>query len=122
MNRRAFQIASEVSRRLVEEGAEAVVLMGSYARGDAYRESDLDIHAVGKGPHYRLEHNRGLLISVSWATKRQNREAFRNLDEVGAIIPAWRTAVRIHDPTGIAKALKQEAQKWNWESFERSCR
>jgi predicted nucleotidyltransferase len=58
MNRRVSRIARNVSLRLVEEGAEAVVLMGSYARGDAYAESDLDIHAIGKGPEQRLEHDR----------------------------------------------------------------
>jgi predicted nucleotidyltransferase len=117
MNRRVLRVVRDVSHRLVQEGAEAVVLMGSYARGEAYAESDLDIHAVGKGPPQRLEHDRGLLISVSWATRRQAREAFRNPRDVGAVIPAWRSAIIIHDPDGIARTLKKTAQEWNWKSL-----
>jgi hypothetical protein len=117
MNRRVLRVAREVSHRLVEEGAEAVVLMGSYARGDAYAESDLDIHAIGVGPQQRLEHDRGLLVSISWATRRQNREAFRNPHEVGAVVPAWRSAMIIHDPRGIAETLKKTAQEWSWKSL-----
>jgi predicted nucleotidyltransferase len=117
MNRRFLRIARDISDKLVGEGAEAVVLMGSYARGDAYAESDLDIHAIGKGPQQRLEHDRGLLISVSWATRRQNREAFRNPREVGAVIPAWRSAMIIYDPRGIAETLKKAAQDWSWKSL-----
>lgn len=79
MDRRVLKVGRAVSRRLVEEGAEAVVLMGSHVRGDAYDESDLDVHAVGRGPHYRLERYQGFTISVSWATSGQDRRTFRSL-------------------------------------------
>lgn len=38
-------------------------------------------------------------------------------ERAGGIIPAWRSAVIIHDPKGIARNLKEEAQKWRWESL-----
>jgi len=117
MNRSVLQVCRTVSHRLVRQGAEAVVLFGSWVRGDAYRESDLDIHAVGTGPHYRLERYQGFLISISWATAGQDRQAFKDPGEVGGVIPAWRNAVIIHDPKGIAKTLKQEAQEWQWDSL-----
>jgi len=117
MDGRALRVAHLACRRLVEEEAEAVVLMGSYARGDAYAESDLDIHAVGRGPKQRLEYDDGLLISISWSTRRQNHEAFKNPHEVGAVIPAWRSAIILYDPLGIAKTLKKAAQHWTWESL-----
>jgi len=119
MNRRVLQVSRAVSRRLVGQGAEAVVLMGSHVRGDAYKESDLDIHALGRGPHYRLERYQGFLISISWSTARQDRQAFKDPGKVGGVIPAWRNAVIIHDSQGIAKALKQEAQEWRWDSLGR---
>jgi hypothetical protein len=117
MNRRVLQVCEAFSHRLVEKGAEAVVLFGSWARGDAYKDSDIDLHALGKGPHYGLDRYRGFLISVSWATAGQNRRAFNDPGKVGGVIPAWRGAVIIHDPKGIAKALKQEAREWRWESL-----
>jgi hypothetical protein len=117
MDRRVLKVGRAVSRRLVEEGAEAVVLMGSHVRGDAYEESDLDVHAVGRGPRYRLERYQGFTISVSWATSGKDRQTFRNPEKAGGIIPAWRNAAIIHDPKGIARNLKEEAQKWRWESL-----
>ncbi len=119
MNRRVLQVSRAVSRRLVGQGAKAVVLMGSYVRGDAYEESDLDINAVGKGPDYRLERYQGFLISVSWATARQHRQAFEDPSQVGGIIQAWRNAIVLYDPRGIAYALKQEAERWQWEPLSK---
>jgi hypothetical protein len=115
MNRRVLQVAQTFSKRLTGQGAEAVVLSGSWVRNDAYKESDLDIHAVGRGPHYRLERYRGFLISASWATARQVRSDFKNPGLVGGVIPAWRNAVIIYDPHGIAETLKQEAERWRWD-------
>jgi predicted nucleotidyltransferase len=53
MDKKVLQVSRAVSRRLVRQGAEAVVLFGSRVRGDAYKESDIDIHAIGRGSHYR---------------------------------------------------------------------
>lgn len=115
MNRRVLEIARAFSPRLAEQGAEAVVLFGSWVRGDAYEESDIAIHAVGRGPHYKLERYQGFLMSVSWGTSRQHREAFKAPCRAGGVIPAWRNALIIFDPRGIAKALKQEAERWLWD-------
>jgi hypothetical protein len=117
MNRRALKASRAVSQRLVQQGAEAVVLFGSWVRGDAYKESDLDIHAIGRGPDYRLERFEGFLISISWAIAKQHRQAFKDPSKAGGIIPAWRSAAIIYDPRGIAKALKKEAQEWRWDSL-----
>jgi hypothetical protein len=115
MNRTVLDVCQALSRRLAGQGAEAVVVFGSWVRGDAYRESDVDIHAVGRGPHYTLERYRRFLVSVSWATAGQHRQAFKDTSKVGGIIPAWRNAVVLYDPKGNAKALKQEALRWQWD-------
>lgn len=117
MNRRVLQASRTVSRKLAEQGAEAVVLFGSWTRGDAHAESDVDIHAIGRGPSCRLERHQGFLVSVSWATARQHRQAFRDPSQVGGIIPAWRNAIVICDPQGIARDLQQDAQRWQWSSL-----
>lgn len=119
MDGRVLLVSRAFSRRLVEQGAEAVVLFGSWVREDAYKESDIDIHAIGRGPHCRLERGQGFLISVSWATARQHRQAFKDPSKAGGIIPAWRNAAIICDPRGIAYALKQDAQRWQWEPLSK---
>ncbi len=120
MDRDVSDVSRVFCRRLVEQGAEAVVLCGSRVRGDAYAESDLDINVVGRGRHNRLEQYEGFLISASWATAKQIRRIFKDPSKVGGIIPAWRNAIVIHDPEGIAEALKQEATEWRWSLLGKS--
>jgi hypothetical protein len=117
MNRRALRVGKAFSGKLIERGAQAVVLFGSWLRGNAYAESDIDILAIGKGPHYRLERYQNFLISVSWASVRRIRQALRDPGRVGGVIPAWRNPVIIYDPQGIANRLKQEANEWRWDSL-----
>jgi predicted nucleotidyltransferase len=119
MNKRALKTGRAVSQRLIRQGAEGVVLFGSWVRGDAYKESDLDIHAIGKGPRYGLERFEDFLISISWATAKQHRQAFKDPSKAAGVIPGWRSAAIIYDPKGIAKALKKEAQEWRWTALGR---
>jgi hypothetical protein len=119
MDRRVLLLSQTVSRRLVRQGAEAVVVFGSWVRGDAYEESDIDVQAIGRGPHYRLERHQGFLVSISWNTTAQHRQAFKNPAETGGIIPAWRKPAIIYDPQGIADSLKQEAKRWRWQSLNK---
>ena len=119
MDRKVTRVCKAVSRRLVGHGAEAVVLFGSWVRNEAYSESDLDIHAIGRGPRYRLERCQDFLVSVSWATARQHRQAFKDPSKVGGIILCWRNAVVIYDAQSIAEGLKEEAQRWRWECLEK---
>jgi hypothetical protein len=117
MRKRVLQVARAVSERLASEGAEGVVVFGSQVREDAYKESDIDLHAIGKGPSYRLERFQGFLVSISWATARQHHRAFKNPGEVGGIVPAWRNALILYDPKGIAEELRGKARKWRWASL-----
>lgn len=119
MDREVLLVSQAVSRRLVREGAKAVVLFGSRVRGDACKESDIDIHAIGRRFHCRLERNQGFLISVAWMTPRQHHKAFKDPSQVGGIIPAWRNAAIIYDPQGTAQNLKEEAKSWRWEPLSK---
>jgi predicted nucleotidyltransferase len=117
MRKRVLQVVRAVSERLVNQGAEAVVVFGSQVREDAYKESDIDMHAIGKGATYGLERFRGFLVSISWATIRRHHRAFGDPSEVGGMIPAWRNALVIYDPQKIAEGLKEKARKWQWASL-----
>lgn len=119
VNRRVLDVCRKVSRRLAARGAKAVVLFGSWVRGDAYEESDIDMHAIGRGPQYRLERDEAFLISISWMTASQHRRAFKDPSKAGGIVPAWRNGVIIFDPQGIAYRLKQDAQRWQWTTLSK---
>jgi hypothetical protein len=119
MDRKVLMASRAVSRRLARQGAEAVVLFGSRVRGDAYEESDIDIHVIGRRSHYELEQNQGFLISVAWMTPGKHRQAFRDPSQASGIISAWRNAAIIYDPHGIARDLKKEARSWRWQPLSK---
>jgi predicted nucleotidyltransferase len=113
-------VARAFAQRLAKQGAGAVFVFGSRVRGDFYQESDIDIQAIGERSRGEwLERYREFLVSVSWMTVEYHNLAFRNPAEVGAIVPAWRNALIIYDPGGVASTIKDDAQRWRWESLSR---
>lgn len=116
-----MRVASRLASELTEQGAQAVILGGSHARGDAHPESDIDLFVVGRGPSYRLERRGRFLVGVSWSTERQYRQSFRTPALAGGSVPFWRRALILRDPHGVAATLKQEALEWTWDSIDSRC-
>jgi hypothetical protein len=111
-----------VAAELAGAGAEAVILFGSHARGDAHPHSDIDLLAVGDGPEYTLSRREGCLLSVSWLTADRIRAGFTRPWQVGWMVPGWQEATLIHDPAGVAAALQGMARTWTWEAVgEATC-
>ncbi len=109
------RLASKLAEELIRDGALAVILVGSRARGDAHPESDLDLHAIGQGPPDALARREGVLVSVAWRTAEQHRAAFKSPKQALQAVPAWRDAVILTDPQGIAAAIQREAIDWSWK-------
>lgn len=119
---RTLSVAREVADGLAGDGAEAVVLVGSHARGEAGPESDVDVLAVGPREFsFRLERRSRLLVSTSSRPPGLYRQAFGEPGSVCAAVPGWRGAVPLHDPEGIAASLIEEARAWTWGPLERRC-
>lgn len=112
---RALEVAKQEAEALVEAGAQAVYMTGSHARGDAHPESDIDVRVVGDGSSPELKRHDEFLISTSWQTEDESREGFEDPSAVGEVVPGWRDAILLHDPEGIAAALKKRAEEWDWE-------
>ena len=107
----ALPVARDAARDLAREGAEAVVLVGSHARGDAGPGSDLDLLAVGQESYLpRLDLRGGLLVSVSMQPPAAHRESFESPELVCEAVPGWRDALVLHDPEGLAASLVAEAR------------
>lgn len=116
-----LQLARTIADDLIAQGAQAVVLFGSYARGDAHPHSDLDLLALGDGPSCQLHQVQGVLITISWQTPDACRAAFSRPLEVGTVIPGWRSAVLLRDPDGLAADLQASAQHWAWADLGDAC-
>lgn len=114
-SKRALEVARAETEELIEEGAEAVFLTGSHARGEANEHSDLDLRVVGEGPDKKLKRHDEFLIAISWMTLDEHREAFDDPAEVGSVVPGWKSALILHDPHGTAAGLKKEAEDWDWD-------
>lgn len=117
-----LSVARRVAGELASEGAEAVVLVGSHARGYAGPNSDLDLLAVGRESYLpRLEVREGTLVSVSMQPFAIHRESFGQPELVCTAVPGWRDAVVLHDPEGLAASLMREAKEWTWRPVEQCC-
>ena len=111
------EIAAAIARELAGKGASAVVLMGSHARGDAFRHSDVDLIALGEGPEYRLERRGGHLIAVSWTTPEAVEMVMATPSQAGLFVQGWRDGVPLYDPDGLARSLRQKAIEWDWSQI-----
>lgn len=117
---RAMSIARIMARTFAREGASAVVLAGSWARGDAHRWSDLDLWVVGRREGTEVLFRGGLQVSVHRTTVRKERSRFDDPKNAWGAVPGWREAVLLHDPSGVAGRLKGQAERFRPERLRRS--
>jgi hypothetical protein len=111
-----------VAEGLAADGAEAAVLVGGHARGDAGPESDVDVLAVGPRTYAcRLERRGGLIVSVTSRSSKAYRMELADPGSVCAAVPGWQGAGVLHDPAGTAASLIEDAGAWSWESLEGRC-
>lgn len=115
-------VARQVARELAEGGAEAVVLVGSHARGEAEPNSDVDLLAIGSESYdCRLEMKGGVLVSVSMQPFAEFRRDLERPERICSAVPGWREARVLHDPHGLAASLVRDAREWTWKPMERRC-
>jgi hypothetical protein len=116
MESRAPEVAERVAAEEAARGAQAVILVGSVATGDAHERSDVDLVVLGAETAERVELRDGTAVSLSYVRPELERPRFRDPSQVGAFVPGWRQAVVLHDPHGLAAAFKAEAEEWTWDS------
>lgn len=115
-------LCRRIATDLTSQGARAVVLVGSHARGDATPESDVDLLVVGQGPGYQLSLRETRLIAVSWHTQDQQRQRFMDPATAVTDIPGWRSGLILKDCDGIGDGLRREAMNWSWDRIADNAR
>jgi len=119
--RRARVVFDAFARRFADEGAVAVVLGGSWARGEAHRASDIDLWVLGHRYGRRTLLRDGFPVNIERTTERIERRRFRDPRRVGGCVPGWRSALVVHDPHGVAAKLVAEARAFRWSSIAAQC-
>ena len=110
-----------MASELVADGARAVVLAGSWARGDAHRASDIDLWAIGRRTGTRVLSREGFMVTVAFTSPAVERRKFRDPPRVGGSVPGWRIVRLLHDPSGVAARLRAEARRFRWAAIGPAC-
>ncbi len=110
-----------LARRFADQGADAVVLGGSWARGEAHRASDIDMWVIGRGYGQRTVFRGGFPVNIERTTERIERRRFRDPRRVGGCVPGWRSALLVYDPRGVAAQLQAEARAFRWSTIAPRC-
>jgi hypothetical protein len=118
LDREIEALLEQVSADLLDRGARATLLVGSHAKGTARPDSDVDIFAVGEGPHESFFIVDGHRVSVHWWQPEQARERIFQPQSAFLAVSAWRDAVVIDDPHGLGVELQTQAREWRWEAIE----
>jgi len=113
----------ELVTELDNDAVTAIILRGSYARGDAVPYSDVDLTRLVKEQPERTQrkqftYRHGLLVSISTRTIEQYREDFTIPERALFVVPSVREARILLDKEGTFCALQQEAKGWVWEPLQ----
>jgi Nucleotidyltransferase domain len=121
--RHVLAVVDALTPRLVRQGARAVVLAGSWARGDAHRHSDIDLWVVGgtRRPRSRSLLRAGSFVTIAWSSEASERAKFRDPRTVGGWVPGWRHARLLYDPQRLAARIRERARAFRWRALERAC-
>jgi hypothetical protein len=101
----------------------AVVLSGSFARGDATPFSDVDLifymtTAEACVPDYELHYEHSYLISLSRSTIGQKWSEMQTPSSAIWAVEGIRQSQILHDPSGNFTALQQSAKQFRWEPLQ----
>lgn len=98
---------------------EAVALLGSWARGEARRHSDVDLNLFVRAPpadrdRYRLLRRQGFLFSLSADTIEGRQETLRRPERAIWDVPGLQQCRILLDRDGRLGALQRAAQDFVW--------
>jgi hypothetical protein len=115
-----LRIAGRLADEVDPHGRAAVLLAGSWARGDAHQASDIDLWVVGRRGRDRILERDGHMVCVKFSTAADERREMRNPGRLNGAVPGWRNAKILRDPHGVAARLRSEARRFRWPPIRKA--
>lgn len=118
------EFLSNITAELNEDGVTAIILHGSYVRGEAFPPySDVDLVRITQKnvTHYEEKqffYREGRLLSISSRPISVYRKRFTQPEKAIFAIPGVREARILLDKNGEFQKLQQEAWEWTWEPLQ----
>lgn len=118
------QILGGIIETSISSDVEAIVLTGSYARGDYTTHSDLDIwifldrelnHSEKK---YELSYHDDVLVSISKGHLTKWKDALENPAEILGLYFAIHDAIVLYEKDGVFSGLQESLREFNWSTIE----
>jgi len=119
--REVLRVARGLADEFDPKRRSAVVLAGSWARGDAREASDIDLWVIGRRKGDVIFERDGRQVSVRYGTVAGDRREMRTPTRLGGVVPGWRSAKVLRDPNGAAARLRSEARQFRWSSVRPAC-
>src|SRR5689334_22959034 len=113
---------SQLVAELDNDTVTAIILGGSYVRGDATLYSDVDlaifVRQADQVEPKRFMYRNGYLVSISTSTISQYRQWFAIPEQAIFRIPSVREARILLDKEGAFRELQQKAGDFVWEPLQ----
>jgi predicted nucleotidyltransferase len=114
------RIAARLADEVDSHGRAAILLAGSWARGNAHQASDIDLWVVGKRGRDRILERDGHMVCVKFSMAADERREMRNPGRLDGAVPGWRNAKILRDPHGVAARLRSEARRFRWPPIRKA--
>jgi predicted nucleotidyltransferase len=112
----------QLAQQLLNENVHAVALTGSFARGDAAADSDLDLVCLVNDPNLiskpeQLHVELGRLVSTTYVTLAHKLRELTQPQWVIHAAPAWQDARVLVDREGALAQLQEAAHAVDWTAL-----
>ncbi len=115
-------LLKSITSRFINEAVEAIILVGSYARGNAKPDSDIDITLYLKDPdaisEFKREQYEGYQLSIFKTAPDHHKKSLKDPAALIWSLDYLRTAKALYDPHGTFASLQKEAQDFQWSSIQ----
>jgi len=113
-------LIDQIVAKIKKADTQAIVLVGSFARGNPKLDSDVDIthYIKEEGKNFDFFVFEGKKVSIFTTTFQNHRNNFHNPEEAIWVVPYLQIAKVLYDPQGLFIPLQKEALQFQWKDMQ----